>query len=183
MTSRAAGLQAISYPLRESVGYNNSVLNAAFVGAVANNCLRFNGAGAITPNFVVEATTANDGTTVTISEPGAYMCELVASQLDVATNIWGLSIGANAVVSGTVTLNTNGVFKAAAQVTNNAAWTLSVVITGLAHLRLVAAKATASLTSSNVFRGVCSASGGGAPTNVSADNVSLRINKVNDLNN
>lgn len=182
MTSRAAGMQAISYPLRESVGYNNSVLDAAFTGGTANNCLRFNGAGAITPNFVVEATTVADGTTVTISDAGIYEVELTGSSVDAVSNIWGLSLGANAVVSGTVAFLTNGCFQASQQITilNE---TRSFTLRGLAILTTLRAKATASLTSANVFRGVASASAGGAPTGVVAANVVLRINKIDDSSN
>lgn len=171
--------QSINLGLTDNISYVNSTLNAAFTGGTATNCLRWNAAGTIVGSaFITETTTAADGTTVAITDPGVYEMELVGSSVDAVTNIWGLSVGATLVVAGTVTINTNGVFQASQQITilNE---TRSFALKGYVLLRTAAAKATVALQSTNQFRGVASASGGGAPTGVVAANCSIRINKMN----
>lgn len=179
MSARGAGLQSINLPLTDGGTYTNTTLNAGFTGGTDTSCLRFNAAG-VTPNFFAEiGVLADNGTVVSISDPGVYEVELVTSQVGAVTNVWGLSLGAavQPLVAVPAFL-TDGCFQRAQQI-SLAAQTISVVMTGMILLRTALAKATAGLTASNNVRGLAAATGGGAPTGVVAANVSLRIVKMN----
>ena len=60
-------------PTRAS--YYNLQLNAALVGSVDTAVARFNGAGTFEGNGLEEATTAENGTIVTVNVPGTYAIE------------------------------------------------------------------------------------------------------------
>lgn len=157
MSRGPAFVQRINDDVADQILFTNNTLNATPSGAVSTAVLRFNVAGTLTGPFgVSDATTANEGTIMSITEPGVYSVELTVSQTGAVSNIWG--IGFNQVTPITLVSFAAGATHVV-QLDSNAAEVTSAVITGLVRINNTLARQAGGVT----VRGLGQATAGGAP--------------------